>query len=217
MSPCPIHSVMLPTQILSHLFRLWLVLSELCTLLGDNSLLLSLTGSLGLCTFGVHLLLQNSLTGLLGLGSVDMLNQCSLVFEGVTLGQMVEFVIEVLVNLSRGTILDEKATKDTEATHPDDLARHTGIRCTLPLTETTMSTNPACGRELPGARSRVHGDGLLNDEAILDELSDGLAGVGVRDLGGLIGIKPDLALSTADDRGRQALLGSKIDHLDGCR
>jgi hypothetical protein len=42
-------------------------------LLGEQSLLLSLTGSLGLRTLGVHLLLQNSLTGLLSLGSVDLL------------------------------------------------------------------------------------------------------------------------------------------------
>jgi len=80
-----------------------------------------------------------------------------------------------------------------------------------------MSTNSACGCEFPGARSRVHGDGLLDDEAILDKLSDGLAGVGVGDFRGLIGIKPDLALSAADDGGRQALLGGEIDHLDGFR
>ncbi len=64
---------MLPTQILSHLLRLGLILSELCTLLGNNSLLLSLTGSLGLRTLGIHLLLQDSLASLLSLGSVDLL------------------------------------------------------------------------------------------------------------------------------------------------
>jgi hypothetical protein len=45
----------------------------------------------------------------------------------------------------------------------------------------------------------VHGDRLLDDEAIGNELSDGLAGVGIGNLAGLIGIKPDLALSAADD------------------
>jgi hypothetical protein len=45
----------------------------------------------------------------------------------------------------------------------------------------------------------VHGDRLLDDKAISYELSDSLAGVGVGDLAGFIRIKPDLALSTAND------------------
>jgi hypothetical protein len=36
----------------------------------------------------------------------------------------------------------------------------------------------------------VHGNWLLDDEAICDELSDGLAGVGVADLVGLVGVEP---------------------------
>jgi hypothetical protein len=59
----------------------------------------------------------------------------------------------------------------------------------------------------------VHGDGLSDDEAICNELSDRLAGVGVGDLAGLIRIKPDLALSTADDRRREALLGGEVDPI----
>jgi hypothetical protein len=63
----------------------------------------------------------------------------------------------------------------------------------------------------------VHGDRLLDDKAILDELSDGLAGVGVGDFTCLIGIKPDLALSAAYDRGRKALLGGEIDPIERIR
>lgn len=57
----------------------------------------------------------------------------------------------------------------------------------------------------------MHRHGLADDEAICNELSDGLAGVGVGDLVDLIGIEPDLALSAADDGGRQALLGGEVD------
>jgi hypothetical protein len=57
----------------------------------------------------------------------------------------------------------------------------------------------------------VHGDGLADDEAIGDELADGLAGVGVGDFVDLVGIEPNLALSTADHGGREALLGAEID------
>ena len=59
----------------------------------------------------------------------------------------------------------------------------------------------------------MHGDGLADDEAIGHELSDGLAGVGVGDFAGLVGIKPDLALSAAYDGGRQAFLGGEIDPI----
>jgi hypothetical protein len=45
----------------------------------------------------------------------------------------------------------------------------------------------------------VGGDWLADDEAILDELADGLAGVGVGDFALLAGVEPDLALAAADD------------------
>jgi hypothetical protein len=35
-----------------------------------------------------------------------VLNECSLVLEGVTLAQVVEFVVEVLVDLAAGTVFD---------------------------------------------------------------------------------------------------------------
>ena len=59
----------------------------------------------------------------------------------------------------------------------------------------------------------MHGDWLLDDEAICDKLADGLTGVGIGDFAGLIRIEPDLALSGADDRGRQALLGGEVDPI----
>jgi hypothetical protein len=93
------------------------------------------------------------------------------------------------------------------------IPRHTSIRRTLPLTETTVSTNSSGSSEFPCARSRVHGDGLSDDEAICDELSDGLTRVGVGDFAGLIGIEPDLTFSAADDGCRQALLSSEVDPI----
>ncbi len=59
----------------------------------------------------------------------------------------------------------------------------------------------------------MHGNGLLDDEAICDKLSDSLTGVGVGDLAGLIGIEPDLAFSAAYDRGGQAFLGGEVDPI----
>ena len=74
-----------------------------------------------------------------------------------------------------------------------------------------MSADSPGGCEFAGARPGVHRHGLADDEAICNELADGLAGVGVGDLADLVGIEPDLALSAADDGSRQALLGGEVD------
>jgi len=154
------------------------------------------------------------------------------VLECVTLAQVVEFVVKVFVDLACGTILDEETAENSKTAHPNDLAIrisepvlhlhpslnvfvpwHTGISRTLPLTETTVSTQSSSGGEFAGAGSGVHGDGLADDEAICNELADGLARVGIGDLAGLVGIKPDLALSTAYDGCRKALLGGEVDPI----
>jgi len=101
------------------------------------------------------------------------------VLERVTLAKMVELVVKVLIDFATSTILDEKTAENSETTHPYDLAWHTSISRTLSLSETAVSTNSSCSSELTGAGSGVHGDWLANDEAICDELSDGLSGVGI--------------------------------------
>lgn len=140
-----------------------------------------------------------------------MLNQGSLVLEGVTLAGVVQLVVQVLVDLAAGTVLDQEAAEDTQAAHPEDLRGHTGIGGTLALTEASVTTNPAGGGQLTGTGPRVHGDGLADDEAIADELADGLARVGVADLADLVGVEPDFVLAAANDRRGQALLGSQVD------
>jgi hypothetical protein len=91
---------------------------------------------------------------------------------------------------------------------------HTGVLGTLPLTETSVSADPSGSGQLSGAGTRVHGDGLADNEAILDELADGLAGVGVGDFADLVGVEPDLALSAADNGRREALLRAEVDPKD---
>ena len=51
-----------------------------------------------------------------------MLNEGTLVLEGVTLAEEVQLVVQVLVDLSGGAVLDQKAAEDTETAHPEDLA-----------------------------------------------------------------------------------------------
>jgi len=56
-----------------------------CQSLLLDTLLPPLPRSLGLRTLGVHLVLEDSLTGLLCLGLVDVFNEGTLMLEGVTL------------------------------------------------------------------------------------------------------------------------------------
>lgn len=53
--------------------------------------------------------------------STYVLDESALVLEGVTLGEVVELVVEVLVDLAAGTVLDEEAAEDTLTAHPEDL------------------------------------------------------------------------------------------------
>jgi hypothetical protein len=52
----------------------------------------------------------------------------------------------------------------------------------------------------------MHGDRFADDEAIADQFTDGLTGIGVGDFVDFIRVEPDLALATANYRGGEALL-----------
>ena len=53
-----------------------------------------------------------------------VLDEGTLVLERVTLAQVVELVVKVLVDLASGTVLDEETAENSEAAHPKDLAVH---------------------------------------------------------------------------------------------
>lgn len=71
-----------------------------------------------------------------------------------------------------------------------------------------MSPNTSRSCEFPSAGTRVHSDLLPDDKAIGHKLANGLARVCIGDFVDFVGIKPDLALTAANDRGREALLGA---------
>ena len=54
-----------------------------------------------------------------------MFNESTLVLEGVTLAEVVELVIQVLVDLACSTVLDKETAEDSETTHPENLAVET--------------------------------------------------------------------------------------------
>ena len=56
-----------------------------------------------------------------------MFNEGTLVLEGVTLTEVVELMVKVLVDLASGTVLDKKTSENSETAHPHDLAVPNGI------------------------------------------------------------------------------------------
>jgi hypothetical protein len=74
-----------------------------------------------------------------------------------------------------------------------------------------MTANAASLVQSSCTSTRVHRDGLFDDESILSELPDCLAGVCGGDFGGLVRVKPNLALSAVQNVCREALLGTEVD------
>lgn len=70
-----------------------------------------------------------------------VLDECPLVLERVTLAEVVELVVEVLVNLSAGTVLDKQPAEDSQATHPQDLAVRGKLCQHGPSYDVTMDPN----------------------------------------------------------------------------
>jgi hypothetical protein len=54
--------------------------------------------------------------------STHVFNKSTLVLEGVTLAEVVQLVVEVLVDLAGSAVLDKKTAEDAETAHPEDLA-----------------------------------------------------------------------------------------------
>lgn len=61
-----------------------------------------------------------------------VLNEGTLVLEGVTLGGVVQLVVEVLVDLARGTVLDQQAAEDPLTTHPKNLPKFRHVSSGFP-------------------------------------------------------------------------------------
>ena len=95
---------------------------------------LAVETSLGASLSCVDLLLNALLLGLDGLHVVNGFGQNALVLELVTLGEHVQGVVNVFVNLLGVSHLLQKAAKDTLAAHPQHLHGQTGVGRTTALT-----------------------------------------------------------------------------------
>ena len=190
----------------------YLIISKhrlLSVLLGEGSsgsLLLSLLGNSGLSLSGLSLIFKSLSLDSLGLSLVDSLNKNSLVLELVTLGSHVEEMIDVIIDLALLAVLAEQSTKNSLSSDPQNLSGHTSLSGTSALARSHVTTLSLSLEVQSNSGTRVDGNGLLNDETILNQLSNSLSGVGKGDVAGLIRVQPDTALSALGNRSCKASL-----------
>jgi len=202
------------SRLLGHLVLLGLDLLGL-GLLAGNALLSASSGLLVLVSPGFGLIGQ--LLGAEGFGLlfVDEFHQHALVLEHVTLALNVELVVEMTIDLLILSILLQETPEDAHPPHPQLLDGHAGVGRTLALTRARVTALTTRQSVLTRASARVNGLRLLDDQAVLDQTTDVLAGVGIGDLGDFIGIHPDLVPATLQDGSGQPLLQPHRTHLCG--
>lgn len=140
--------------------------------LSGVSLLLSLGG---LDSSSFLLLLELLFTDLLLLHLVDRLNKNGLVLVKITLSSNVEVMVDVLGDLLSFSILLEESSKNSLASHPDKLSRHTCVSSTLSLTSAVVSALPFGLFHSLDTGSGVHVNLSLHDETITEEFSNVLS------------------------------------------
>lgn len=118
----------------------------------------------------------------------------------------------MLVDFAGLSVLPQQPPEHTLSPHPEHLGRHPGLVRTLSLSDTGVPALALSGEELEGAGAGVDICLLGKDVTVLEELLDVGAGVGIADLGLLVGVEPDFALADASDGGGEPLLRAKVDH-----
>ena len=83
--------------------------------------------------------------------------------------------LQVLVDLLGLAVLLKHATEHTQAAHPQNLLRHTGVTGTAALAEAGVSTLALGFKAAGHTGAGVDLARLLDDETVLDQLPDVLA------------------------------------------
>ena len=113
----------------------------------------------------------------------------------------------MLVNLSSLSVLPQEPPENPHSAQPHDLGRHPRLTRTLSLSGTRVPSLPLGSLHVPNSSTRVDDGRLDNDVSIFEELADSGSGVGIGDLGGLLGVEPDLSLTDAGNVGSQTVEG----------
>lgn len=144
---------------------------------------------------------------------MDGFDQDLLVLELVTLGGKVEAVVLVSIDLLGLSIFSEQSSQDSLSSDPKDFLWHSGILGTSSLTDTSVSTLGLLFGMSSSSGSRVDDDLFSSDKVIVDQLSDGVSGVGQGNFVSFIGVQPQSVLSASQDGSSQSSLESQVNHF----
>jgi hypothetical protein len=103
---------------------------------------------------------------------MNVFHEDSLVLENITLALHVQIVVEMTIDFLGFAVFLQETTEDTHSCHPKVLLWHTSVGCTLTLTIATVTPLTTSDGVLTHTEARVHNDGLLDDQTILDELAN---------------------------------------------
>ena len=132
----------------------------------------------------------------ISLFSNDSLDKDLLVLENVTLGQHVELLVHLRLDLASGSVFSEESSESSLSPDPENFLGHSGISATSSLTDSHMSTFSLFRQSLKSSESGVDFDISLSDKAVLDKESNVISGRSGADLLSLLRVEPDSVLTT---------------------
>lgn len=112
----------------------------------------------------------------------------------------------MLVDLACFSVLSQQPPQNSLSPHPLDLGGQTCLGSTLSFTRTGVPTLTFGGVENGRTSTRVNDGGFDDDTALLYELSDVCARVGIANLGLFSGVEPNLVFADTSDGSSKPLL-----------
>ena len=122
-------------------------------------------------------------------------------------------MVESFVDFLACTISPEESAEDALSTNPHDFCGQPSFLGTFAFAETCVTTFLHSFAVESRARARVNLDGVLDDEAVLDEFAHALPRVSERNLLGFVGVHPHPALAALEYASSESLLQSHCDHF----
>merc|ERR1739848_103632 len=141
---------------------------------------------------------------------MDVLDQNPLVLVRVTLGFKVEFVVHMAVDFLVLALFLEETSEDAHALHPDLFFVGPGVGGTLAATGTGTTALSFGDEGGAHASTGVHGNLLLDDEAVFNVASNMMPGVVITNSQRFVRVQPDLVLTATEDLGGQSFLKLQV-------
>jgi hypothetical protein len=130
-----------------------------------------------------------------GLFLEDGFNEDSSVFELVTFGCKVKFVVKSTVDFLGFSVLSKKSSQDTLSPHPKDFSGHSALTSTFAFTCSSVVTSSFRLEMKSGSGTRMDFLLTLHNKSVLDKFTHKDTAVGLANLLDFVGIHPNSLFS----------------------